>query len=240
MEVTLEHIIVAGIHLGHHVRTWHPKMAIYTCGIRDGIRLIDLLATQSQLKKAQKLVKDVSRTGKGILFIGTTSQSAQRIKDRALDSESFFVTERWLGGILTNWSTILVSLLKMHRLEHSQREGWRTFSRKESSSLQKRLARLQLYFGGLKGIRSLPGVAIVVGQNTEITAIRECRKLGVPLICRVDTDCDPDLADISVPINDDSVSSICIFLNALVPRIREGRMLRASKKIKRETYFYKR
>lgn len=230
MKVTLEQIVMAGIHLGHPTRYWQPKIAIYTYGVRNGIHLIDLVKTRRQLKEAQKFVIKIRREGKSILFVGTKDQAAEAIKERALASQSFFVNKHWLGGILTNWSTVKVSLSQLYRLEREQKEGaWSHKKKKEVSRIEKRLNSLTRYFDGLKGLQSLPGVVIIVGQTTEIVAIRECRKLGIPVICRLDTDCNPDLVEVGVPINDDSKRSIRLFLEAILPRIHEGQRQRALK-----------
>jgi small subunit ribosomal protein S2 len=228
-------MMISGIHFGHPTRHWHPKIAGYTYGIRNGSHLIDLVKTRKQLKEAQKLVTRVRREGKEILFVGTKKQSSQRIKERAQSSQSFFVRERWLGGILTNWFTVQASLLKLHRLERDKKKGpWESLQKKEARVLQKRLDRLDRYLGGLKGIRSIPRVVILVGQTVEIAAIQECRKLEVPLICRLDTDCNPDLVEVGVPINDDSVSRIRLFLKSLLPGIYEGRRWWFSRKVRKQ------
>jgi small subunit ribosomal protein S2 len=230
MKVTLEQIVIAGIHLGHPTRYWQPKIAIYTYGIRNDTHLIDLVKTRRQLKEAQKFVIKIRREGKSILFVGTKDQAAEAIKERALASQSFFVNKHWLGGILTNWSTVKVSLSQLYRLEREQKEGaWSHKKKKEVSRIEKRLNSLTRYFDGLKGLQSLPDVVILVGQTTEIVAIRECRKLGIPVICRLDTDCNPDLVEVGVPINDDSERSIRLFLEIILPRIHEGRRQRALK-----------
>jgi small subunit ribosomal protein S2 len=199
-------------------------------GVRDGIHLLDLAKTRQQLKKAQEIVTKVRREGGDILFVGTKSQSAQRIKERAQASNSVFVAERWLGGILTNWSTVLQSVLELHQLEHDKRIGlWRLIQKKKAAGMKNRMERLERYVGGLKGIRSLPRVVVIVGQTTDFVAAQECRKLSIPLICRLDTDCDPDFADVGVPMNDDSTSRIRLFLEVLLLGIQEGRRVRLSK-----------
>jgi small subunit ribosomal protein S2 len=136
--------------------------------------------------------------------------------------------------MLTNWQTVRASLLQLHRLEREQESGhWQTLHKKEATWARKRLNRLERYFGGLKGIRSVPGIVIVVGQKTELVAIHECRKLGIPVVCRLDTDCDPDLVEIGVPINDDSTASIRLFLETILPRVREGRRWHLAKKVQK-------
>jgi len=235
MKITLEQMMIAGIHFGHPTHHWHPKISAYTYGTQNGSYLIDLVKTHQKLKEAQKFVTRVRREGKEILFVGTKPQASKRIKERAYSSKSFFVRERWLGGMLTNWFTVQASLLQLHRLERSQKNSpWESMQKKEVTIMQKRLGRLERYFGGLKGIRSHPRVVIIVGQIVEIAAIQECRKLGIPLVCRLDTDCNPDLVEIGVPINDDSVSRIRIFLKRFLPGIREGRRRWLSMKVKKQ------
>jgi small subunit ribosomal protein S2 len=229
MKVTLEQMIIAGIHLGHPTPRWHPKMITYTYGSRKGIHVIDLVKTRQQLEKAEQFLTKIRRKGRNILFVGTKKQAAEIIKDRAKATNSFFVRERWLGGILTNWSVVQASLLRLHYLERKQKESF--ISRKEAALLAKRLER---YLGGLKGMQTLPGVVIIVGQKDELTAIQECRKLGIPTVCRLDTDCNPRLVDIGVPINDDSRTSISLFLETLLPRIQEGRLCWLSEKVKKQ------
>jgi len=224
MEFTLEKGIAAGIHLGHPTRYWNPKISTYTYGIRNGVRLLDLVKTYQQLEEAKKFLRRTTEYGKDILFIGTKSQAAQLVRERAKTSQGFFVTERWLGGILTNWSTVSGSLLKLHRLEREAKKGtWTSLSKKDVVALRKRLERLVRYFGGLKGIRTIPDVTIVVGQTVESVRIRECHKLGIQVICRLDTDCDPSLVKIGIPINDDSRVRIRLFFEVLLPRIQDGR-----------------
>jgi len=231
MEFTLEKRIAAGIHLGHPVRYWNPKISIYTYGIRNGVRLIDLVKTSQQLKEAKRFLTRRRSYGKNILFIGTKPQAASIVKERAQESRSFFVRERWLGGILTNWSTVQGSLLQLHRLEREKEKGsWTSLSKKNSTFFQKRLEQLERYFGGLKGIQTIPDLAVVVGQPTEMVSIRECYKLEIPVICRLDTDCNPDIAKIGIPINDDSKASIQFLFELLLPRIKNGYNLRVQEK----------
>jgi small subunit ribosomal protein S2 len=231
MKVTFEQIIIAGMLFGHPTCLWHPKIAIYTYGVRKGIVLIDLVKTRKQLKKAQDFLVKIRGEGKEILFVGTKVQAAQAIFERASISNRFFVKQRWLGGMMTNWSTIRISLLQLHRLEREKKDGfWGSLPKKEVSLLQKRLGRLQRYLDGLKGIKSLPGVLIVVGQTIELTAIQESKKLGIPVICRLDTDCDPSLVEIGVPINDDSTARIRLFLGVITQGIQKGRRFYLSKK----------
>ena len=234
MEITLEQIITAEVHLGHPIHQWNPKRGIYTYSIRTGTHVVDLVKTRRKLEKTRKFVIDVAKNGKNILFVGTKSQASYIVKEVGYASKSFFVRERWLGGMLTNWSTVQASLIQLHRLEREQKNGvWSSLSKKEASLLQTRLDRLKRYLGGLKSIRSLPGTVIIIDQTKELVAIQECRKLKIPTVCRLDTDCDPNLIEFGIPLNDDSKARIRLFLETLIPIIQEGQRLWTSKKSKK-------
>jgi small subunit ribosomal protein S2 len=222
MKFTIEKGIAMGIHLGHPTRYWNPKIDSYTYGTRNGISLIDLVKTRRQLEKAKEFLKGrIAENNKNILFIGTKKQATHAIKERAEISLNFFVNERWLGGILTNWSTVKKSLLQLHRLEREEKKSsWISLPKTDVVLLRKRQKRLEHYLGGLKGIQIIPNVAIVVGQTSELVAIQECRKIKIPIICPLDTDCNPDLAEIGVPINDDSRDGIHFFLEILLSRLQ--------------------
>lgn len=227
MKVTLEQMIIFGIHLGHPTFHWNPKMSIYTYGIREGIHLIDLIKTRKQLTKAHDFVKRVRANGDRILFVGTKVQRAKSIQERAIESKSFYINKRWLGGTLTNWITIRQSLLQLHNLEQEKKKGkWDILPKKKVIILRKRLERLEKYLGGLKGIRTLPSAVVIVGQKEERTAILECIKLNIPVVRRLDTDCDPSNVKIAVPINDDSNLSIRLFLRVVVHGIKERQRLK--------------
>jgi small subunit ribosomal protein S2 len=228
----LEQIIAVGISIGHPTHHWNPKISSYTYGVQNGNHVIDLVKTRIKMEEARQFIEISRREGKDILFVGTSSQAEQVIEERARASQSFFVKKRWLGGILTNWSTVQISLLQLHRLERQHKQDrWISLPKKERSLVQKRLEHLTCYLGGLKGIRALPGVVVVVGQIVESVAIQECRKLGIPIVCSLDTNCDPSLVDIGVPINDDSTARIRLFLETLVSGIQEGRKKSQVKRI---------
>jgi small subunit ribosomal protein S2 len=226
MKITLEKIIVSGIHLGHATRYINPKIATYVYGVKSRIHLIDLVKTCYRLEEAREFVRQIAATGKPVLFVGTKDQAAQAIEERAKSSKRFYVKERWLGGTFTNWSTIRISLLRLHSLERDRQIGvWIYLKKNEVALLQKRLARLERYLCGLKGIRYFPGVLIIVGQAVEISAIRECLKVKIPTVCSLDTDSDPSLVNVGIPMNDDSAIRIQLFLIFLVPRVIHGHLL---------------
>jgi small subunit ribosomal protein S2 len=230
MQSLIEEIMIVGIHLGHATCLWHPKMKPYIYSARNGIHLIDLIKTCQQLEKAQNFVSGVRRNGDGILFVGTKIQAAAAIRESAVRSRSFFVNNRWLGGMLTNLTTIQASLFQLHRLEREQRSGaWTLLPKKKVILLRKRLERLQNYVGGLRGIKTVPGVVIVIGQTIEVTAIDEFIKLDIPSVCRLDTDCNPDLVKIGVPMNDDSSPRIRLFLQTITNRVKQGKSIHVLK-----------
>jgi small subunit ribosomal protein S2 len=224
MQITLEQMVKAGMHFGHQARKWNPKMAPYIYGERNGIHLIDLVQTFSKLSEAKKFVADQASQGKTILFVGTKNQASRLIAKAATESNSFYVNHRWLGGMLTNWKTIRASLANLETLEQKELTGeLDLLPKKEAANLKKLKERLTKYLGGLKGMTRIPDVVIIIGQPTEITAVYECQKLGIRSVTVLDTDCDPSLADLFIPANDDSVTSIQLILNELVEAIKAGR-----------------
>jgi small subunit ribosomal protein S2 len=224
MKITLEQMMSARIHLGHSKRYRHPKISSFIYGVQNGAHVIDLVQTRKQIENASEFVITVASEGKNIIFVGTKTQAAKAIETAAHISQSFFVSDRWLGGMLTNLSTIQASLIQLHCIELAQRNGlWSTLPKKEYAMLRKRLSRLDRYLRGLKGICHYPGVVVIVGQIIEVAAIRECHKLMIPTICRLDTNCNPKIVELGIAINDDSAARILLFLEAIIPRIQSGR-----------------
>ena len=226
MQLTFEQRMRAGRHLGHPTRKWHPKRAAYTYGVRKGLHLIDLVKTRHQLQEARTFLAAQAAEGKTFLFVGTKNQAARAIEEAARRSRSFYVNERWLGGRLTNWRTVRSSLVRLHLLERQEQRGdLEKLSKKDAANLRQLQERLARYVGGLKGRRRLPDVVIIVGQRQELAAVAECRRLGIPMVSLLDTDCDPSLAQVGVPTNDDSAAAIELVLGEFADAIREGRRL---------------
>lgn len=224
MQLTLEQMVKAGMHFGHQSRKWNPKMAPYIYGERNGIHLIDLVQTFTKLKEVKSFLTEQASQGKTVLFVGTKTQAARLVPKAAEDSNSYYVNHRWLGGMLTNWKTIRASLANLSRLEELESNGgFDQLPKKEAANLKKVKERLTRYLGGLKGMSKLPDVVIIIGQPDEITAVYECNRLGIRTVTVLDTDCDPSLADMVVPANDDSVASIQLLLNEFVSSIQEGK-----------------
>nr|YP_005352936.1 ribosomal protein S2 [Mankyua chejuensis]ADZ47968.1 ribosomal protein S2 [Mankyua chejuensis]AJJ48598.1 ribosomal protein S2 [Mankyua chejuensis] len=222
--IDLEEMMEAGVHFGHQAQKWNPKMAPYIFTERKGIHILNLIQTARFLSEACDLVFDAANEGKQFLMVGTKYQAVDLIASAAIKARCHYVNQKWLGGTLTNWSTIETRLHKFRDLENKKRTGrFYRLPRKEAAILERQLSQLRKYLGGIQYMTDLPDVVIIVDQHKEYTAIRECITLGIPTICVVDTDCDPDLTDIPIPANDDARSSIRWILNELTLAIREGR-----------------
>lgn len=226
MTVTLEQMVQAGMHLGHQARKWNPKMKPFIYAQRDNIHLIDLIKTYNHLNYVCKFLTQSASTGKTVLFVGTKKQASQLVAKAALSCDSFYVNEKWLGGMLTNWRTIALSTKKLKYLQSQKQKGFfDKFPKKESARLLKETEKLEKYLGGMKNMDRIPDIVIIIGQSEEINALRECNKLGIRSITIVDTDCDPSVADLIVPANDDSMPSIQLLLNEFVAAIKKGQQI---------------
>lgn len=223
--VTLEELIRAGFHFGHKTSRWNPKMKPYIFGRHNLIHVINLRETLRGLITAYKFLVKLSNTGKGVLFLGTKWQARNTIAREAQKAGMPFVTERWLGGTLTNFDTIRKRLKRLRELEELQSsEAIHQYNKKTISSINREVKKLKKNLEGIRNMMELPGALIVVDPKREITAIREANKLGIPTICLTDTDCDPDLVDICIPGNDDALRSIEVFLSKMSDAIVEGKV----------------
>nr|AEX94284.1 ribosomal protein S2 [Agave virginica] len=212
--IHLEEMMEAGVHFGHGTKKWNPRMAPYISAKRKGIHIINLTRTARFLSEACDLVFDAASRGKNFLIVGTKNKAADLVASAAIRARCHYVNRKWLGGMLTNWSTTETRLHKFRDLRAEQ---------EMQQMLKRKLSTLQTYLGGIKYMTGLPDIVIIVDQQEEYTALRECVILGIPTICLIDTNCDPDLADISIPANDDAIASIRLILNKLVSAICEGR-----------------
>ena len=223
MTITLEQMVQAGMHLGHQARKWNPKMKPFIYAQRDNIHLIDLIKTYNHLNYVSKFLTQSTSIGKTVLFVGTKKQASQLVAKAALRCDSFYVNEKWLGGMLTNWRTIALSTKKLKYLENQKQKGFfEKLPKKEAARLLKETEKLEKYLGGMKNMDRIPDIVIIIGQSEEINALRECNKLGIRSITIVDTDCDPSVADLIIPANDDSMPSIQLLLNEFVNAIKKG------------------
>nr|WOC92515.1 ribosomal protein S2 [Utricularia aurea] len=220
----LEEMLEAGVHFGHGTSKWNPKMAPYISTKRNGIHITNLTRTARFLSEACDLVFDAARKGKQFLIVGTKNKAADSVVRAAVRARCHCVNKKWLGGMLTNWSTTETRLQKFRDLRMEQKTGrLNRLPKRDAAMVKRQLSRLQTYLGGIKYMTGLPDIVIIVDQHEEYTALRECITLGIPTISLIDTNCDPDLADISIPANDDAISSIRLILNKLVFSICEGR-----------------
>ncbi len=222
--VTLAQLLESGVHFGHQTRRWNPKMAPYIYTSRNGVHIIDLVQTAQLMDEAYNYVRIASEQGKKFLFIGTKRQAAGIVAQEAARCGSYYVNQRWLGGMLTNWATIKTRVDRLKELERRQETGaLDLLPKKEASMLRRELEKLQKYLGGIKAMRKVPDVVIMVDQRREYNAVQECQKLNVPIVALLDTNCDPDLVDIPIPANDDAIRSIKLIVGRLADAIYEGR-----------------
>ena len=224
--VSLSELLEAGVHFGHQARRWNPKMFPYIYTERHGIHIIDLVQTAQLLNEANDLIKNFALDNKTFLFVGTKRQAASIIAEQASRSNSFYVNQRWLGGMLTNWDTIKTRVDRLKSLEEQDKSGViDRLPKKEAASLRKELEKLKKHLDGIKNMQKIPDVVIIVDQKREATAIQECVKLGITTLCILDTNCNPDLVDIPIPANDDAIRSIKLIVSKIADAILEGQLL---------------
>nr|YP_009394957.1 ribosomal protein S2 [Polysiphonia stricta]ARW63519.1 ribosomal protein S2 [Polysiphonia stricta] len=222
--VSLEELLEAGVHFGHQSRRWNPKMFPYIYTERNGIHIIDLVQTAQLLNDACQFIKKSAHEGKTFLFLGTKRQAAGIVEQEAIRSNSFYVNQRWLGGMLTNWVTIKARVARLNQLEKKDKDGFiNSLPKKEAAMIRKELDRLRKHLSGIKNMKALPDLVIVVDQKKETTAIQECIKLGIPTICMLDTNCNPEIVDVPIPANDDAIRSIKLVLSKISDSILEGK-----------------
>jgi small subunit ribosomal protein S2 len=221
--VNLSELLEAGVHFGHQSRRWNPKMFPYIYAERNGIHIIDLVQTSQLLTQACEFVRSSSEEGKKFLFVGTKRQASAVIAQEAERCGSYYINQRWLGGILTNWFTIRTRVERLKDLEHKEESGYLDqLPKKETAILRRELEKLRKNLTGIKNMKRLPDLVIIVDQKRESTAVQECRTLGIPIISILDSNCDPDLTDIPIPGNDDAIRSIKLIVGKLADAICEG------------------
>ncbi|MCI7126390.1 MAG: 30S ribosomal protein S2 [Agathobaculum sp.] len=222
--ISMKQLLEAGVHFGHQTRRWNPKMATYIFTERNGIYIIDLQKTVKKLEEAYFFVRDMAAAGESILFVGTKKQAQDAIKEEAERCGQFFVNARWLGGMLTNFKTMRTRIARLNQLTKMQEDG--TFDllpKKEVIKLQLEIAKLEKYLGGVKEMKKLPGALFVVDSRKEKNAIAEARKLGIPIVAIVDTNCDPDEIDYVIPGNDDAIRAIKLISQTMANAVLEGK-----------------
>ena len=222
--VTIRQLLDSGVHFGHQTRRWNPKVKRFILTERSGIHIIDLQQSLTYIDKAYEFVKETVAHGGSILFVGTKKQASEVVALEAARCGASYVNQRWLGGMLTNWTTMKARIDRLKDLERMESSGAIAMRpKKEGAVLRRELERLQKYLGGLKNMRRLPDVVVLVDQRRESNAVLEARKLDIPLVSMLDTNCDPDLCEVPIPCNDDAVRSVQLVLGRLADAINEGR-----------------
>ena len=222
--VTMKQLLEAGVHFGHQTRRWNPKMAPYIFTERNGIYIIDLQKTVRKLEEAYMFVRDLAQSGENILFVGTKKQAQESIRDEATRSGAFFVNARWPGGMLTNFRTIRRRIDRLAQLRKMEEDG--TFDllpKKEVAKLRKEIDELEKLFGGIKEMKKLPAALFIVDPRKERIAVSEARKLHIPIVAIVDTNCDPDEIDYIIPGNDDAIRAVKLISSIMANALLEGR-----------------
>jgi len=222
-QITMKQLLEAGVHFGHQTRRWNPKMKPYIFGARNGIYIIDLQKTVRYFRTAYSFIRDVSQKGEKVLFVGTKKQAQDSIVEEAVRAGQFYVNNRWLGGMLTNFSTIKRSIDRLKKIEAMSEDG--TFDlllKKEVLQLEREKTKLEKSLGGIKNMARLPAAVFIVDPNKEDIAVKEARKLGIPVVAVVDTNCDPDGIEYIIPGNDDAIRAIRLFASKMAEACLEG------------------
>ncbi len=220
---TIRQLLESGAHFGHQTNRWNPKMKRYIFGSRNGIYIIDLQQTLSKFREAYEFIRRTTARGDKVLFVGTKKQAQEIVASEAIRSQQFYVNQRWLGGMLTNFTTIKKSLDRLREYEHMQDAGlWENLPKKEVLQLQKKIDKLDKLLGGIKSMETLPGAVFIIDCKKEKIAISEAKKLGIPTVAIVDTNCDPDDIDYVIPGNDDAIRTIRLVTSRLADAAIEG------------------
>jgi len=222
----MKELLEAGVHFGHQTKRWNPKMKEFIFGERNGIYIIDLQKTLKMFKEASKFIADLSAGGKTVLFVGTKRQAQDAIAEEATRAGAFYVNQRWLGGLLTNWVTVQKSVKRLKELDEMATDGrYELLPKKEVIKLERERKHLQANLAGIKNLNRLPDAVFVIDSNKEQIAVREARKLGIPVVAVVDTNCDPTEVDYVIPGNDDALRAIRLFASKVADSVVEGSQL---------------
>ncbi len=230
--ITMKELLEAGVHFGHQTKRWNPRMKEYIFGERNGIYIIDLQKTLKMFKEASKFVQDLAADGKIVLFVGTKRQAQDAIAEEATKCGGFYINQRWLGGLLTNWVTVQKSVKRLKELDEMATDGrYELLPKKEVIKLERERKHLQANLAGIKNMNRLPDAIFVIDSNKEQIAVREARKLGIPVVAVVDTNCDPSEVDYVIPGNDDALRAIRLFTSKISESIAEGAQLMTDKQV---------
>ena len=221
--ISMKQLLEAGVHFGHQTRRWNPKMAKYIFTERNGIYMIDLQQTVRKVDEAFNFIRSVAQEGKKVLFVGTKKQAQEAVKEEAVRAGMFYVNERWLGGMLTNFQTIQKRIKRLKQLEQMEQDGtFEVLTKKEVLALRHEMERLEKFLGGIKEMNRLPGALYVVDPRKERIAVAEARKLNIPIVAIVDTNCDPDEIDYVIPGNDDAIRAVRLLTGRMADAVIEG------------------
>ncbi|KAB2954370.1 30S ribosomal protein S2 [Heliorestis acidaminivorans] len=221
--ISMKQLLEAGVHFGHQTRRWNPKMAPYIFTERNGIYIIDLQKTVRKVDEAYNFIRDVAAQGKKILFVGTKKQAQDSVKEEAERCGMYFINQRWLGGMLTNFQTIQKRIARLRELEKMEEDGtMQLLPKKEVSQLMHEKEKLERFLGGIKDMKDLPGAIFVIDPRKERIAVAEARRLGIPLVGIVDTNCDPDEIDYVIPGNDDAIRAVKLLTAKMADAVLEG------------------
>ena len=222
--VSMKQLLEAGVHFGHQTRRWNPKMATYIFTERNGIYIIDLQKTVKKLEEAYNFVREIAAEGKNVLFVGTKKQAQESVKEEALRAGAYYVNARWLGGMLTNFTTIRTRINRLNQLKKMAEDGtFELLPKKEVIKLNLEIEKLEKFLGGIKDMKDFPGALFIVDPRKEKIAVSEAKKLGIPVVAIVDTNCDPDEIDYVIPGNDDAIRAVKLIAGAMANAIIEGR-----------------
>ena len=220
----MKQLLEAGVHFGHQTRRWNPKMAEYIFTERNGIYIIDLQKTVRKLEEAYNFVRELSMEGKSVLFVGTKKQAQESVRDEAQRAGAYYVNARWLGGMLTNFRTIRRRIDRLNQLKAMEADGtFEMLPKKEVVKLNLEIEKLEKFLGGIKDMKQLPGALFIVDPRKERIAVAEAKKLGIPIVAIVDTNCDPDEIDYVIPGNDDAIRAVKLIAGKLADAVLEGR-----------------
>jgi small subunit ribosomal protein S2 len=230
--ITMKELLEAGVHFGHQTKRWDPRMKEYIFGERNGIYIIDLQKTLKMFKEASKFVTELAASGKVILFVGTKRQAQDAIAEEATRCGMFYINQRWLGGLLTNWVTVQKSVKRLQELDDMATDGrYDLLTKKEVIRLERERKHLQANLAGIKSMRRLPDAIFVVDSSNEAIAVKEARKLGIPVVAVVDTNCDPTVVDYVIPGNDDALRAIRLFTSKVSDSVIEGAAAAGDKQV---------
>jgi len=225
--ISIKNLLEAGVHFGHQTKRWNPKMQKYVFGKKNGIYIIDLQKTVQCFNQAYEFIRDMVKSGASVLFVGTKKQAQEAIKEAAEKCQSFYVNNRWLGGTLTNFNTIKTRIQRLKELEEMFNSDYiKNYTKKEAARLKREYEKLKKNLYGIKDMEEIPDILFIIDIKREMNAVLEAKKLGLPIVAIVDTNCDPDLVDFPIPGNDDAIRACQLIANRIADAVLEGKQLR--------------